>query len=118
MNQTELIQCLMAIFISVFIVGMLVMNVYIPDDYDELVEYYLAAVDVAREYQALCEAAEANVDRLLTQVDALTAECEYSDDLAAAKEAEIESLKAEIQTLNEEKAKLQEIVDEVKDLKE
>lgn len=51
-------------------------NVYTPESYDELVEYYLAAVEVAQEYQRLYEAAEADVDRLLAQVDALAAEVE------------------------------------------
>lgn len=41
--------------------------IYIPDSYEELVEYYKATVDVAMEYQRLYEAAEADVDRLLEE---------------------------------------------------
>lgn len=49
---------------------------YIPESYDELVEYYLAAVEVAQEYQALYEEAEAEVTRLLGQVGILETEVE------------------------------------------
>jgi len=51
-------------------------EIYIPESYDELVEYYLAAVEVAQEYQALYEEAEAEVTRLLGQVGILETEVE------------------------------------------
>ena len=51
-------------------------DIYIPEDHDELVEYYLAAVEVAQEYQALYEEAEAEVTRLLGQVVLLDDEVE------------------------------------------
>ena len=41
--------------------------IYIPDSYEELVEYYKATVEVAMEYQRLYEAAEADVNRLLEE---------------------------------------------------
>jgi len=42
-------------------------EIYIPKDYDELVEYYKAVAEVAIEYQRLYEAAEADVGRLLEE---------------------------------------------------
>ena len=42
-------------------------EIHIPDDYEKLVEYYKATVEVALEYQRLYEAAEADVDRLLEE---------------------------------------------------
>lgn len=42
-------------------------EIYIPDSYEELVEYYRATVEVALEYQRLYEQAEADVDRLLRE---------------------------------------------------
>ena len=42
-------------------------EIYIPQDYDELVEYYKAIVEVAIEYQRLYEAAEADAGRLLEE---------------------------------------------------
>lgn len=57
--------------ILVFLVCVPVMaqdiEIYIPDSYEELVEYYKATVEVALEYQRLYEAAEADVDRLLAE---------------------------------------------------
>ena len=41
--------------------------IYIPDSYEELVEYYKATVEVALEYQRLYEEAEADIDRLLEE---------------------------------------------------
>lgn len=41
--------------------------IYIPDSYEELVEYYKATVEVAMEYQRLYEEAEADVGRLLEE---------------------------------------------------
>jgi len=49
---------------------------YIPESYDELVEYYLAAVETAQEYRVLYEEAEVEVTRLLGQVVILDAEVE------------------------------------------
>jgi len=42
-------------------------EIYIPKDYEKLVEYYKATVEVAMEYQRLYEAAEADVGRLLEE---------------------------------------------------
>ena len=42
-------------------------EIYIPEDYEKLVEYYKATVEVAMEYQRLYEAAEADVGRLLEE---------------------------------------------------
>lgn len=42
-------------------------EIYIPKDYDELVEYYKAVAEVAIEYQRLYEEAEADVGRLLEE---------------------------------------------------
>ena len=41
--------------------------IYIPDSYEELVEYYKAVAEVAIEYQRLYEEAEADVGRLLEE---------------------------------------------------
>ena len=41
--------------------------IYIPDSYEELVEYYKAVAEVALEYQRLHEEAEADVGRLLEE---------------------------------------------------
>ena len=49
---------------------------YIPESYDELVEYYLAAVETAQEYRVLYEEAEVEVTRLLGQVVLLDDEVE------------------------------------------
>lgn len=51
-------------------------DIYIPESYDELLEYYLAAIEVAQEYRALYEEAEAEVDRLLGQIEILDTEVE------------------------------------------
>ena len=51
-------------------------DIYIPEDYDELVEYYLAAVEVALEYQRLYEAAETDIDRLLEENQKLSEQLE------------------------------------------
>ena len=57
--------------ILVFLVCVPVMaqdiEIYIPKDYEKLVEYYKATVEVAMEYQRLYEAAEADVGRLLEE---------------------------------------------------
>lgn len=42
-------------------------HIYIPDDYEKLVEYYKAVAEVAIEYQRLYEEAEADVGRLLEE---------------------------------------------------
>jgi len=42
-------------------------EIYIPKDYEKLVEYYQAVAEVAIEYQRLYEEAEADVDRLLEE---------------------------------------------------
>ena len=42
-------------------------EIYIPEDYEKLVEYYKATVEVAMEYQRLYEAAEADVGQLLEE---------------------------------------------------
>ena len=44
---------------------------YIPETYDEAIRYYLAAVEVAQDYQRLYESAEVNLDRALEQNQAL-----------------------------------------------
>lgn len=42
-------------------------EIYIPEDYEKLVEYYKAVAEVAIEYQRLYEEAEADVGRLLEE---------------------------------------------------
>ena len=49
---------------------------YVPKDYDEAIEYYQAAVEVALEYQKLYEQAEADINRLLEQSSKLSKELE------------------------------------------
>lgn len=51
-------------------------EIYIPKDYDELVEYYKATVEVALEYQRLYEAAETDVGRLLEENHKLSEQLE------------------------------------------
>jgi len=63
-------------FIAAFPAMAIDQKVYIPESYDELLEYYLAAVEVAQEYQKLYEEAEAEVTRLLSQIEILDAEVE------------------------------------------
>lgn len=60
-------------------------HIYIPDDYEKLVEYYQAVAEVAIEYQRLYEAAEADVDRLLEENRKLSEQLELMIDYTQKK---------------------------------
>jgi len=55
-------------------------EIYIPKDYEKLVEYYQAVAEVAIEYQRLYEEAEADVDRLLEENRKLSEQLELMID--------------------------------------
>ena len=63
--------------ILVFLFCMKTSAINIPQTYDEAIEYYLATVEVAKEYQELYEAAEADVNQLLEENSKLSKELEY-----------------------------------------
>ena len=63
--------------ILVFLFCLPAKAIYIPETYDEAIECYLATVAVAKEYQELYEAAEADVNQLLEENSKLSKELEY-----------------------------------------